>query len=294
MNILSNEITIIIILYEEKLNLVLKCLQNLKNFKIIIVDNAGDELLKNEVEKNFKIYKYILNKKNDGYSKAANQAIKLSNTEFILMFQADGVIEQKDIIKLLEAHKKYEDSFIVSPTFFDEDKNLTYNSGSFPEQNLKMTTFSTEGDLCVDTVLGSIIMFKRKDIIEIGMYDENFFLYFLDMELCRRIRDKKKAVIQVFSARATHAHGEIKVQSTLKRTFLRSFNFTFDELYYFYKIKKHEELFKQLKDKVPKYFIKLLLNLIVLRLSKVVYFLAKIMAFFKFNKLLNKKKFLSK
>lgn len=294
MNILSNEITIIIILYEEKLNLVLKCLQNLKNFKIIIVDNAGDELLKNEVEKNFKIYKYILNKKNDGYSKAANQAIKLSNTEFILMFQADGVIEQKDIIKLLEAHKKYEDSFIVSPTFFDEDKNLTYNSGSFPEQNLKMTTFSTEGDLCVDTVLGSIIMFKRKDIIEIGMYDENFFLYFLDMELCRRIRDKKKAVIQVFSARATHAHGEIKVQSTLKRTFLRSFNFTFDELYYFYKIKKHEELFMQLKDKVPKYFIKLLLNLIVLRLSKVVYFLAKIMAFFKFNKLLNKKKFLSK
>ena len=294
MNILSNEITIIIILYEEKLNLVLKCLQNLKNFKIIIVDNAGDELLKNEVEKNFKIYRYILNKKNDGYSKAANQAIKLSNTEFILMFQADGVIEQKDIIKLLEAHKKYEDSFIVSPTFFDEDKNLTYNSGSFPEQNLKMTTFSTEGDLCVDTVLGSIIMFKRKDIIEIGMYDENFFLYFLDMELCRRIRDKKKAVIQVFSARATHAHGEIKVQSTLKRTFLRSFNFTFDELYYFYKIKKHEELFMQLKDKVPKYFIKLLLNLIVLRLSKVVYFLAKIMAFFKFNKLLNKKKFLSK
>ena len=294
MNILSNEITIIIILYEEKLNLVLKCLQNLKNFKIIIVDNAGDELLKNEVEKNFKIYKYILNKKNDGYSKAANQAIKLSNTEFILMFQADGVIEQKDIIKLLEAHKKYEDSFIVSPTFFDEDKNLTYNSGSFPEQNLKMTTFSTEGDICVDTVLGSIIMFKRKDIIEIGMYDENFFLYFLDMELCRRIRDKKKAVIQVFSARATHAHGEIKVQSTLKRTFLRSFNFTFDELYYFYKIKKHEELFMQLKDKVPKYFIKLLLNLIVLRLSKVVYFLAKIMAFFKFNKLLNKKKFLSK
>ena len=294
MNILSNEITIIIILYEEKLNLVLKCLQNLKNFKIIIVDNAGDELLKNEVEKNFKIYKYILNKKNDGYSKAANQAIKLSNTEFILMFQADGVIEQKDIIKLLEAHKKYEDSFIVSPTFFDEDKNLTYNSGSFPEQNLKMTTFSTEGDICVDTVLGSIIMFKKKDIIEIGMYDENFFFYFLDMELCRRIRDKKKAVIQVFSARATHAHGEIKVQSTLKRTFLRSFNFTFDELYYFYKIKKHEELFMQLKDKVPKYFIKLLLNLIVLRLSKVVYFLAKIMAFFKFNKLLNKKKFLSK
>ena len=128
-------------------------------------------------------------------------------------------------------------------------------------------------------------MFKRKDIIDIGMYDENFFLYFLDMELCRRIRDKKKAVIQVFSARATHAHGEIKVQSPLKRTFLRSFNFTFDELYYFYKIKKHEKLFNELSNKVPKYFIKLLLNLIILRPNKAVYFFSKIIAFYKFKTL---------
>ena len=288
MNILSNEITIIIVLYEEKAQLVLRCLENLKNFKIIIVDNACDKFLKNEIEKNYRIYKYILNKKNFGYSKAANQAIKFVDTEFILMFQADGVIEEEDIFKLLEVHKKYKNSFIVSPTFYDQDKNLTYNSGSFPEKNLKMTTLSPEGDICAETVLGSIIMFKKKDIVEIGMYDENFFLYFLDLELCRRIRKKKKAVIQVLSASATHAHGQIKVKNSIKRTFLRSYNFTFDELYYFYKIKKHEKLFKQLRNKVPKYLIKLLLNLIVLRFSRVVYFLAKIMAFFKFNKLVKK------
>ena len=132
MNILSNEITIIIVLYEEKISLVLKCLQNLKNFKIIIVDNACDKFLKNEIEKNYRIYKYILNKKNFGYSKAANQAIKFVDTEFILMFQADGIIDQKDISLLLEAHKNYEDSFIVSPTLYDKDKNLEVNSGYFP------------------------------------------------------------------------------------------------------------------------------------------------------------------
>ena len=132
MNILSNEITIIIVLYEEKAQLVLRCLENLKNFKIIIVDNANNISLKKQVENNFKIYKYILNKKNLGYSKAANQAIKLSDTEFILMFQADGIIDQKDISLLLEAHKNYEDSFIVSPTLYDKDKNLEVNSGYFP------------------------------------------------------------------------------------------------------------------------------------------------------------------
>ena len=71
-----NEITIIIVLYEEKANLIFQCLENIKNFKIIIVDNAGNISLKKKIEEKFKIYKYILNKKNCGYTKAANQAIK--------------------------------------------------------------------------------------------------------------------------------------------------------------------------------------------------------------------------
>ena len=64
MNVPINEITIIIVLYEEKTNLVLQCLENIKDFKIIIVDNAGNKLLKKVVEKKFEIYKYVLNEKN--------------------------------------------------------------------------------------------------------------------------------------------------------------------------------------------------------------------------------------
>tara|TARA_X000000950_G_scaffold137250_1_gene170539 strand:- start:653 stop:1540 length:888 start_codon:yes stop_codon:yes gene_type:complete len=291
MNTPSNEITIIIILYEENEQLVLQCLKNIKNFKIIIVDNANNKVLKRQVEKNYKIFKYILNEKNYGYSKAANQAIKLSNTEFILMFQADGIIDQKDIFKLLNAYKKYENSFIVSPTLYDKDQNLCANSGNFPEKYLYKTPMIIDGDICAETVLGSIIMFKREDMIEIGLYDENLFLYFLDDELCKRIRDKKKAVIQVLNARAIHEHGQIKVRNPVKRTFLRHFYLTFDELYYFYKIKKHRRLLDELSNKVPKYFLKLLLNLIILRPNKAAYFLSKIMAFYKFKKFSKKKEF---
>ena len=125
-------------------------------------------------------------------------------------------------------------------------------------------------------------------MLEIGLYDENFFLYFLDDELCRRIRKRKKSVIQILNAKATHAHGQIKVRNLIKRTFLRHLNFTFDELYYFYKIKKHEKIFNELKKKIPKYFIKLVLNLTVLRINRVVYFLSKIIAYHKFKKLLKK------
>ena len=285
-----NEITIIIVLYEEKISLISQCLENIKNFKIIIVDNAGNISLKRKVEEKFRIYKYILNKKNYGYTKAANQAIRECDTEYILMFQADALISNKDILILLESHKKYEDCFITSPTYYDEESKLSYNGGCLPEKNLRMNVLNLEGDVCVETVLGSVVLFKKKDIFEIGLFDENFFLYFLDFELCRRIANIKKSIIQIFNAKVQHVHGQIKVKNTLKKTFIRNYNFTFDELYYFFKINKHTEIFNNLKKKLPNYIIKSIINLFLLRFTQSMYYFSKVVAFYKFNKLLNKNK----
>jgi len=74
------EITILIVLYEENIDLLSKNLINLRNFKIIIIDNGADINLKNQITKKFNIYKYIINKKNNGYSKGYNQAIKICDT----------------------------------------------------------------------------------------------------------------------------------------------------------------------------------------------------------------------
>ena len=285
-----NEITVIVVLYEEKISLISRCLENIKNFKIIIVDNAGNISLKRKVEEKFRIYKYILNKKNYGYTKAANQAIKQCDTEYILMFQADALISNKDILILLESHKKYEDCFITSPTYYDEESKLSYNGGCLPEKNLKMDVLNLEGDVCVETVLGSVVLFKKKDIFEIGLFDENFFFYFLDFELCRRIANIKKSIIQIFNAKVQHVHGQIKVKNLLKKIFTRNYNFTFDELYYFYKINKHSEIFKNLKKKLPNYIIKSIINLFLLRFTQSVYYFSKVAAFYKFKKLLNKNK----
>ena len=44
-------------------------------------------------------------------------------------------------------------------------------------------------------VLGSAILYKKEDIIKIGLFDENFFVYFLDYNLCRKIKKKNMSVI---------------------------------------------------------------------------------------------------
>ena len=61
MNYLIDKITVIIVLFEEEINLIFRCLENIKNYKIIIVDNAGNFYLKKKIEEKFKIYLYILN-----------------------------------------------------------------------------------------------------------------------------------------------------------------------------------------------------------------------------------------
>ena len=286
---MEKEITVIIVLYEEKLDLIFRCLENIKNYKIIIVDNAGNIYLKKQIEEKFKIYKYILNKKNLGMAKAANQAIRLCDTKYVLYLQADCLISFKDISILLESHKKYENCFITTPTFYDKESKLTLNAGYFPEKKLDMEVVNLNGDICVETVLGTANLLKKKDLIELGLFDENFFLYFSDFELCRRIRQKKKSVIQIFDAKVLHIHGQSKVKNILKRIFIKECNFTFDELYYFYKINRHEKKFTNLKKKLPNYIIKSIINLFLLRLTQSVYYFSRIVAFYKFNKLLFKK-----
>ena len=280
------ELTIIIVLFEEKKDLLFSCLNNIKNFKIIIIDNAGNSKLKIEVERNFSIYKYILNKKNFGFTKAANQAIKLCDTEYILNINADCFIKEEDILRLINSHKNYKDCIIASPTFYDENFKLTYNAGCFDEKNYAKETLNLHGDVCVDKVLGSAILFKKKDIMELGLLDENFFMYYEDDDLCKKVRKKNGSVIQVFEAKAKHSHGQSKVKNVLKRIYIRNYHFTYDELYYYFKINKHHGKYQNLKKKLLNYIVKMIINALIFRYDKSIYYFAIIKAFYDFNKLI--------
>ena len=288
MKFVFNELTIILVLFEEKKDLLFKCLENIKNFKVIIIDNAGNSNLKSQVEKNFYIYKYILNEENDGFTKAANKAIKLCDTDYILNINADCFIKEKDILLLIRSHQNYKHCFIASPTFYDDNLRLTYNAGCFDEKNLDRETLSLEGDVCVDKVLGSAILFKRQDIIELGFLDENFFMYYEDDDLCKRIKEKNMSVIQVFGAKAQHLHGQSKVKNILKKTYIRNYHFTYDQLYYYFKMNIHHEKFKNLKKKLPNYLFKMIINFIMLRFAKSIYYFSNVKAFYDFNKLIKK------
>ena len=282
---MNRDITITIVLYEENYLSVSKCLENLKSFQIIIIDNAGDHELKKKILNKFNIYKYIINKTNVGFSKGANQAIKLCDTEYILNIESDCLINEKDILNLLESLKKYKNCMVVTPTFYNEDSTISYNGGPLPEKELEIRPLLLEGDMCVESCSTAAILFRKKDFLELGLFDENLFIYFPDFEIGRRIKESKRSIIQIFNARSNHVHGELKVKNFLRKIYFRNYYFTLDELIYFYKTNTHQKKFKELEKKIPKYFIRFILNLFILRLNKCTYCLSRILAYYKFKKL---------
>ena len=283
-----NNLTIVIVLYQEKLELIRACLKNIKNFKIIIVDNDNNIEVKEKIISEFLIHKYILNKKNIGFSKAANIAVKLVETKYVMNINADCLIKQDDILRLLLTNQTDQNCFITSPTFYDSRNKLTRNASNFSDKRILHNNDYFDGDVCVDWVLGSAIVFEKKIFIEIGMFDENFFLYFLDEDICRRAFIKKKSTIQMSTVNAIHTHGIPKTKNFFKKIFLRNYHFTYDELYYHFKINNHNEIFNKLQKKIPNYFIKFLLNVFILKPGKATHYLSLILAFFQFKKFLIK------
>ena len=174
----TKEITIILVLYREDYNLLLKTLDKIRNFRKIIIDNSNNLELKNKIEKEFIIEEYILNKKNIGFSSGYNQGVKLCKTDFTLILGPDCIINQKSILKLYEKLKDDKNCFLTTATSYNENNQLTYTGGLLPENGEKSFPIKLEGDICVENTLGACMFFRKKDFIDIGLFDENFFIFF--------------------------------------------------------------------------------------------------------------------
>lgn len=275
-----DNLTVLIVLYEESENIIFRTLEQIKNFKIIIIDNKGNQELKKKITTKYNISIYHLNKKNFGFSKGFNQAIRFCKTDFAFIKNADCFIDEKNIITLLDYIKKNDDCGIVAPTSYDNFGNLTYNSGNLPENEFSNQAINLEGNICVEKVLGASMLARTNDLKNIGMFNEELFIYFSDDDLCKKIKNIGKSIVQVYNSRSLHTHGISKVSNKFKRIFLREFHFTHDELIYYKDI--NDIKLNKIKSKLVNYILKIIINLIKVNISNVITYVARIYALRKF------------
>jgi len=284
------DITIVIVLYKETFELLSKTLTTINSFKKIIIDNDGNLELKKKIESQFAVDQYILNKKNNGFSAGYNQGIRLSKTKFTLVLGPDCTIKEQAIFTLIKKITENDNCFIVSPTSYDGYNNLTYTGGPLPENGETDIILNLKGDTCVESALGACMLFRTKDLTENNLlFDENFFLYYSDYDLCRRIKKLNKSIIQVYEAKCIHNHGIIKVKNKYIKKFIREYNFTFDKYYYFFKINKHKDLINVYKKRIPLFVLRFFLKVLILDFLSAVELASKYFAYYRFKSRVLKK-----
>ena len=111
-------------------------------------------------------------------------------------------------------------------------------------------------------------------------------IYFIfSDDLCRRIKSFNKSIIQTIDSKCIHQHGNIKIKNKYLKIYAREFNFTHDQLYYFYKEKnkKYYEIINNFKKKIPSYYLKLTIKLLTFQLTEFVKIYSKLKGYYKFK-----------
>ena len=218
-----SDITVIILLYKtpEKL---LKNFKVLKKFKIILLDQSNDKIVKKKLLKILpNITHYTVRSDNLGFSKGINELIKKVKTKYFFCIQPDVKINAKSIYDLKKTYIKNEkEAAIVVPKISNFTKFNKKKKGSV---------------FLVDKMIGATFFGDKKKFIKLGMFDEDFFFYWEDMELSNRIENSSYKIILNPKVKVSHNNGTSSIPN-FKSDFMRTSNFIFGELLFDYKIKK--------------------------------------------------------
>ena len=214
-NLIFNEITIVICSFfsHEKLSKLISTID--KRFKILIIDNAREFNIKNYYN-NFSNVNYYIPEKDLGLSGSYNYALYNCSTKYIFITQPDVTLELNAITKLYDAIKKYNNSAILASKVVYDDNQLDtdYRLLKFNKNNkiinIKkriLNHFSydeIQGDICVDAVTCTTMFVNCEFIKKIGGWDNNFFMYCEDMDLCLRARVNGYQIIKVSESEVKH------------------------------------------------------------------------------------------
>ena len=176
--------------------------------EVFVVDNNSSDDTVSMIKYNFPNVKLIGNFCNLGFAKANNQAIKRSCGRYVLLLNPDMKVFPDTLKKMIFWADQNKEAAVSScrlidrngelirhvrrfPTFFDQLAivlKLPHLSPNVLKKYL-LYDFNYEKDAIVDSVRGAFFLIRRDVIKKIGLLDEKYFLWFEEVDYCRRVQE---------------------------------------------------------------------------------------------------------
>ena len=200
MTLSLHNLTFIIVTFKSE-HIIHECIKSLpKNSKIIIIENSNDETFKQNLLKKYPKIKIIV-QKNSGMGSANNIGIRMCETDYAFVINPDVKFDGSAIQNLIDFTKRKNDYSILSP-ISDDIKHPNY---IIKDKNLDPNELD---HLVVDSVDGFAMLINKNKFKDDVYFDENFFLYLENEDLCIRKKKEKENIYVLKKAKINHLGGK--------------------------------------------------------------------------------------
>ncbi|MBU1131155.1 glycosyltransferase family 2 protein [Patescibacteria group bacterium] len=200
------------------------------NLEVIVVDNASCDETVEMVAEDFPKVALISNLHNRGFARAVNQGLKQARGRYVLLLNPDTIIVDQALDRMAAFMDSRPEAGIAGCRLLNGDKSLQPSVRKFPSfwgqlammfklhhliklNSYLMTGFNYQKEGEVDQVMGAFFMINRKVMETIGLFDEQYHLWFEEVDYCFRAKKHGFKVIYTPQAQIIHLGGQSFAQT---------------------------------------------------------------------------------
>ena len=247
MDINIENTTFIIVTYKSE-KIVQSCLDSLpENSNKIVIENSQNLQLKKDLESTYKNLKVIINE-NSGFGASNNLGIKECNTQFAYILNPDVTFKKDTFDNLCKSCLDISDFSIVSP--IHSDKN-------YPNYKIKKKyNFISDNIIEVDDLDGFSMLVNKNNFDESDYFDENFFLYLENNDLCLRVKKNNQKIYVIKNSIIEHRGGASSDPDFSQIEYLKNWHWMWSKFYYHHKHDSYLYAFMKIFKNLISSFIK--------------------------------------
>lgn len=183
-----------------------------EDHEVIVVDNASSDGTVQALRSEFPWVRCIPMEINRGFGAANNVGAAGSKGEFLFFVNNDTVFTQELVTTLVREFKSDVKAGMLAPTLMNADGTVQRSVGEYPtiasERRMRRDAGKSENPEGYDWVTAAAVMVRRSAFEQVHGFDERFFMYFEDVDLCRRIAHAGYSIRRTSAVSLIHLGGK--------------------------------------------------------------------------------------